>query len=78
MSAENAADYGLKADGMYVDPEDGRQTWDTRWMGKVKVGDWCVKVRKFEWQQAGSTYCTLTDKEFLCFTDELAAMSCAR
>ena len=35
VSAENSADY--KADGMYVDPAD---IWDTRWMGKVKVGDW--------------------------------------
>ena len=28
-------------------------------------------MRKFEWRQAGSTYYTLTDKEFLCLTDEL-------
>ena len=27
--------------------------------------------KQVEWQQVGSTYYTMTDKEFLCFTDEL-------
>ena len=40
LTIENAADYGLKADEVYMDAKDGRQTWDTQWMGKVKIGDW--------------------------------------
>jgi hypothetical protein len=71
LTRDNASLHGLDADLCYTDPADGRYTWDTRWMGKVKAGDLCIKVRKFEWCQAGSALYQLTDKEFVCFTDEL-------
>ena len=76
LTAENASDYGLKPDDMYDDetPEGVQKTWDTRWMGKVRVGDRRIFVRKFEWTQPGSLVYTLTSSgldSFLCFTDEL-------